>query len=511
MALDLNPLYTQIDLNGATVTLDIDELYNSYIFYGTGTLLANYTIAPSASATSNLSFSLIKTGATDLGGFDFTIFGRTLTQQEANSDLIINIIYDTIASAWVVTLVVDNTNLPSIYEGIETQATPTSGTVTFDANINKKWQQFTGSVTLVGNLTITGTATTSGQEFWIVWNSATDTNSNTLSIFGLTIDAGDALAGNFIVVAKWNGATWDSQFISSQPGLWESTGTKSVKKLGSSSTATGSYNTDLGSGNAVTGDYNTTSGNTNTIVGDYNIVQGDTNSVTGNYSTVIGDNTTTSANYATAIGYNHTVSGQYGTSLGYVNTASGLAASAIGADNTASGDYSLATGIAANAFRAGSSSHSSSNYGGATIAQHSIVECLVITTDATKTTLLLDGLAGLITIAADSVANCYVKVTGVQQGGGSGSAGTVATFNAWVTIKNIGGTTALVDSPLYMDNTGVISATPASSAQDAAASTWALDLTPDNANDALLVQVTGEASKTIYWHATVYIDEVKYV
>jgi hypothetical protein len=86
----------------------------------------------------------------------------------------------------------------------------------------------------------------------------------------------------------------------------------------------------------------------------------------------------------------------------------------------------------------------------------------------------------------------------------------VATFTAWVTIKNIGGTTALVDSPLYMDNTGTISATAASSAQDAAAATWDLDLTPDNTNDALLVRVTGEASKTIYWHATVYIDEIKY-
>ena len=510
MAQDLNTLYTQIDLNGATVTLDIDELYNSYIFYGTGTLLANYTIAPSASATSNLSFSLIKTGAIDLGGFDFTIFGRTLTQQEANSDLLINIVYDTIASAWVVTLVVDNTNLPSIYEGIETQATPTSGTVTFDANINKKWQQFTGSQTLAGNLTITATATTAGQEFWIVWNSVTDLNSNTLSIFGITIDAGDALSGNFTVVAKWNGSTWDAQFLNSQPGLWESTGVKSVKKLGATSTSSGDYNTDLGSNNTLTGDYILVVGDNNTATSNYSTAIGDNNTVNGTNSTAIGIVNTVSANYSTAIGAGNAATSLYSVALGLNNIASANQSIAIGGGNTASNNNSLATGTAAVAFRDGSNSHSSGNFAGVTIAQHSIVECLVITTDATKTTLLLDGLAGFISIAPNSVANCYVKVTGVQQGGGSGSVGTVATFNAWVTIKNIGGTTALVDSPLYMDNTGVVSATPASSAYDAAASTWALDLTPDNAINALLVQVTGEASKTIYWHATVYIDEIKY-
>ena len=511
MAINLNPLYTQIDLNGATVTLDIDELYNSYVFYGTGSLLANYTIAPSASATSNLSFTLIKTGATDLNGYTFTVFGRTLTQQEANSDLLINIIYDTINSVWVVTLVVDNTNLPSIYEGIETQATPTSGTITFDANINKKWQQFTGSVTLVGNLTITATATTAGQEFWIIWNSVTDTNSNTLSIFGLTIDAGDALSGNFTVVAKWNGSTWDAQFLNSQPGLWESTGVKSVKKLGATSTTSGDYDTDLGSGNTLTGDYILVSGDSNSVTANYSSAIGENNNVTGGWSVAGGLDNVLSGQTAAVLGYSNTASSTYAMSFGGVNISSGYASTTFGAYNEASQPYTIASGLAADAFREGQTAHSSANHAAGTIAQHSVVQCLIITTDATKTTLLLNGVSGLITIAPNSVANCYVKVTGIQQGGGSGSAGTVATFNAWVTIKNIGSTTALVGSPLYMDATGVVSATPASSAADVAASTWALDLTPDNANDALLVQVTGEASKTIYWHATVCIDEITYV
>jgi hypothetical protein len=509
MAQDLNTLYTQITLTGATTTLDIDDLYNCYVFYNTGSLSANYTIAPSTAATSNLSLTLLKTGSITLNGYDFTIFGRTLTQQEANSDLIINIIYDTIASAWVVTVILNNTNLPSIYEGIESQATPTSGTITFNANINKKWQQFTGSQTLIGNLTITATATTAGQEFWIIWNSVTDTNSNTLSIFGLTIDAGDALSGNFTVVAKWNGSSWGVQFLNSQPGLWESTGVKSVKKLGATSTSSGDYNTDLGSNNTLTGDYILVSGDSNSATANYSTAIGNTNTVSGTNSTAIGINNTVTAPFSTSIGVDNQATANYSIAMGLNNIASGIASTAIGNNNIASQSDTLATGVAANAFRTGSKSHSSGNFAGTTIAQNSIVQCLVITTDATKTTLLLDGLAGLISIAANSVANCYVKVTGIQQGGISGTVGDVVTFDAWVTIKNISGTVSLVNT-LYMDNTGTISATPAYSAANAGAVTWALDLTPDSTNDALLVEVTGEVNKTIYWHATVYIDEIKY-
>lgn len=510
MAQALNTSYTQIDLNGATATLDIDLLYNCYVFYNTGSLLANYTIAPSGSPTNTLSFNIIKTGAIDLGGFDFTIFGRTLTQQEAQSNLLITVVYDIVAAAWVVTVVLNNTNLPSIYEGIETQATPTSGTITFDANINKKWQQFTGSQTLVGNLTITATATTAGQEFWIIWNSVTDTNSNTLSIFGLTIDAGDALSGNFTVVAKWNGSTWDAQFLNSQPGLWESTGVKSVKKLGATSTSSGDYNTDLGSNNTLTGDHILVSGDSNSATANYSTAIGNTNTVGGTNSTAIGNNNTVSNNYSTAIGIDNSATAFYSIALGFDNTVSALGGVAIGVENIVSAKYSLATGWESEAFRSGSKSHSSSNFGTSLFAQNSIVQCLGTTTNATKTTLLLDLTGGYITLAANSVANCYVKVTGIQQGGISGTVGTVATFDAWCTIKNISGTVSLVDSPLYMDNTGAVTTSSVVRGSDAAASTWALDLTPDSTNDALLVQVTGQADKTIYWHATVYIDEIKY-
>lgn len=513
MPANLPILYTTINLAGATSTIDL-SLPNIYYIYETvgGNLSGNYAIQASATPTVDTVINIKKKGDVSLNGNTFTVFGVLLTEEQANKDLSITAIYNFTSASWDVFIDIDTSQLPSIYEGVETQAVPTSGTKTLLPNVNRKWQEFTGSVTLVGNYTITATGSQDGQEFWIVWSSVCDLNGNTLSIFGLTIPEGDALGGNFVVVAKYDGSAWVAKFIDGHFGIWEKgAGANSVQKLGSTSSVSGNYSTDLGDGASISDDYSTSTGDTNTISAAYCFASGQVN--------------TASANFSQALGYSNTASGLYSTAIGNTNVASALDAFAIGDSNTASGAHSFTQGIGNTASTAGAqasgygaisnrnyeSVRSSGTLGGAgTYGQTAHVRALKTTTDATKSDMLINGSSGLILIPADSVCNCTVKVTAIQQGGGSGTAGTIATFNAWVTIKNIGGTTALVDSPLYMDNTGVISVTPASSAYDAAASTWALDLTPDNANDALLIQVTGEASKTIYWSATVIIDEIKY-
>ena len=62
-------------------------------------------------------------------------------------------------------------------------------------------------------------------------------------------------------------------------------------------------------------------------------------------------------------------------------------------------------------------------------------------------------------------------------------------------IDNNAGTTALVGS-----------VTKTVIAEDTSA--WDADVTADNTNDALIITVTGENSKTIYWVATVWTVEV---
>ena len=507
-------LYTTINLSGATSSIDITLPYLLYIYETVGgNLSGNYTIQASATPTTDTIIYIQKKGNVSLNNHTFTVFGVTLTEEQANKDLSITAVYNFTSASWDVFIDIDTSQLPSIYEGVESTAVPTSGTKTLLPDVNKKWQVFTGSQTLVGNYTITGTGSQDGQEFWIIWNSTLDTNGNTLSIFGLTIPSGDAMGGNFIVVAKYNGSAWIAKFIDSHYGIWEEgAGVKSVKKLGSGSSAAGDFATDFGDSNAASGDYSITAGYSNTASAIYTEATGDGNTANAAGGIAKGTNNTAGGLYSIAVGDTNTTSGLNSVAMGATNVSSGTQSVALGSQTTASGGRSLATGYISYALLSGQKAHSSGRQGSVTgtYAQESVVQCLITTTDSTKTTLLLTGATGLLTIPANTVWNCYVKVTGVQQGGSSGSVGTVATFNAWVTIKNIAGTTALVDSPLYMDNTGTISTTNASTAQDAAASTWALDLTPDNTNDALLVQVTGEVDKTIYWHATVYIDEIKY-
>lgn len=509
----LNTKYTAIDLSGATSTLDITEGYDSYVYYGTGSLLNNYTISPSTSPSSTTQFTIVKTGNIDLNGYSLTIFGETLNQEQASSDLIITCIYDLVNAVWAVNIEINSLSLPSIIEGVETTTVPTSGTKTLLPNLNSKWQVFSGSQTLAGNYTIDGTGVQNGDEFWVIWDSQCDINGNTLSIFGITIPSGDAIGGNFIVVAKYNGSIWETKFIDGHFGLWEEgSGIKSVKKLGSSSTIVGNYSTDLGESN-------------NNPSGDFTILSGQNNTTSDNYAEATGDGNTASAAGAIAKGLNNTASGIYSIAVGDTNTVSGSEAVAIGLNNissanqsialgsqcTASASRSVATGNIAYAQRAGSKSHSSGRHSSTsgTYSQHSEVQALIITTDATQTSLLLNGSTGLITIPSDTLAHCQIQVTGVQQSGSSGTKGDSAVFTIWACIKNIGGVTSLVGTPLYLDNTGTISTTSAYNFADVAAATWDVTIVADNTNDALLIKVTGEANKTIYWHATVLMDEIK--
>jgi len=62
-------------------------------------------------------------------------------------------------------------------------------------------------------------------------------------------------------------------------------------------------------------------------------------------------------------------------------------------------------------------------------------------------------------------------------------------------IDNNAGTTALVGTPFMLDL-----------AEDTAA--WVVEAAADNTNDALIINVTGQATKTIKWVAFVHTAEV---
>jgi hypothetical protein len=110
------------------------------------------------------------------------------------------------------------------------------------------------------------------------------------------------------------------------------------------------------------------------------------------------------------------------------------------------------------------------------------------TTDATQTELFTDGSSARLTIPSDSLwffsARIAARRTDADNEG--------ASYELRGTIDNNAGTTALVGQIMkiiYGEDT----------------SAWDVTASADDTNDALLIQVTGEAAKTIDWICAVLL------
>jgi hypothetical protein len=129
--------------------------------------------------------------------------------------------------------------------------------------------------------------------------------------------------------------------------------------------------------------------------------------------------------------------------------------------------------------------------GGATILSEQ-------TTDAASTELLVGGFGGTrISVGNNTMYSFVITVTAMASAGDG--TGAVWSHRYTGVIKNIEGTTALVGS-----------VTEETIAEDGSAVSWTGAVTADDANDALTVDVTGQASHTIEWSANVELTENSY-
>jgi hypothetical protein len=113
------------------------------------------------------------------------------------------------------------------------------------------------------------------------------------------------------------------------------------------------------------------------------------------------------------------------------------------------------------------------------------------TTTNSAVTLFLDGSSTRLTIPSGKMLHATVHIVGSKSDGTA-----VASYMRQVTIKNVGGTTSLVGT---VNTIGT----------DEAAST-SIAITADDTNDALDIAVTGIASETWRWAATVQGIEIAY-
>lgn len=117
------------------------------------------------------------------------------------------------------------------------------------------------------------------------------------------------------------------------------------------------------------------------------------------------------------------------------------------------------------------------------------------TTTATPTEIYVDGVAtNRIDVATGTTYGFEIVLTAIQTAG-------TGTGSVWMhkykgAIKNIGGTTSIVGT-----------VTEETIAEDSGATNWSAAVTADDTNDALTIDVTGEASKTIEWVAKVELTE----
>tara|TARA_R110002020_G_scaffold401257_3_gene611498 strand:- start:3131 stop:4549 length:1419 start_codon:yes stop_codon:yes gene_type:complete len=226
---------------------------------------------------------------------------------------------------------------------------------------------------------------------------------------------------------------------------------------------------------------------------------GESSTASSANSVAIGDSNTSSATRSVSLGFNNTAGGITSVAIGSSNTATGTGgyvAYAFGNTNTATGIGSVALGTEAKATIKTQIAMAAGKFAAVGDAQGSTFILRSDTTDATAEALTTNNSTAAadnqIVAASDTCITFHGTITAMQNG-----AQAYAGWEIKGMLVNDGGTTSLA-----LGNVSDMAATNASS--------WAVALSADNTNNALKIQVTGEASHNIRWVANVQTAEVTY-
>jgi len=162
-----------------------------------------------------------------------------------------------------------------------------------------------------------------------------------------------------------------------------------------------------------------------------------------------------------------------------------------GANNEASADYSVVGGDSAVGDHHAQHSHAAGSFSASGDAQTSVLIARQITTDNTPTEMFLDGASERLTLSDQDSWTFRITLIARRTDADNES-------GSWIfdgAIDRNGATTALVDNPSKV-----------SLAKDNAA--WDVDVTADDVNESLKIEVTGENGKTIRWVARIELTEV---
>jgi hypothetical protein len=207
--------YTRIQITSAGISLDnttpTGQAINILAYTSAPvTLLGNVVINPSVSAGIPSSFSLRWEAILTLSTFSVVVAGVTFPQDQVNQNGTFSCYYD--GTTWTVQYFADGKDQPQAAQGVTNVPVPVGGTLTLTAGVDAAYQRLVGSpTTLTSNYTVTAgtTGIKAGSQFQIELAGGITIGANTLTVFGIIINANQALNGGVIILATFDGiSTW---------------------------------------------------------------------------------------------------------------------------------------------------------------------------------------------------------------------------------------------------------------------------------------------------------------
>ena len=428
----------------STLNLDETDLLQYYVMTTAGvSLSSSLTIAYGGAGVppTGLVGMFFFPGGVTLGVNTFTIFGYALSATEALKGAVIAVVYD--GSAFSVSV------LPAANatEWIETG--DIAALAVTDAKIASG---IDGSKVSVGSMPADRLA------------PASIINAQLAAMPALTIK-GNNTGGASTPIDLTAAQVW---VLLGGQIFTAAAGTSSFVQNGSGSTAAGNYSGAVGTSNTVSGAGSFSTGAGNTVSGARSFANGNANVSSGANSFSTGDN-----NDAT-----NTNSFAGGNS----SLASGTNSFAYGESATASGNNSFAQGEDVTADREGEFARNNVNTSALRKSANNLLQSA--TTNATPTVMFLGDSGLSFNVPTNSSVSFSALVGAVQDvGGGGGNAGDSASWHFTGVIKNVGGTTSLVNG-VNFDTTLSRTIRETGTAQSGASGTITLQASATTVTDA---------------------------
>jgi len=212
--------YSKLSLTAAGGTFNPRVFTNAYenilVESGAITLVGNVVINPTVTPDFPAAFKVRWDSIVTLSTFSVTICGSVINQDLVNQRGTFDCYYD--GAAWTVLYYADGKDQPQIERGVANINVPAGGgTRTLVAGVNKEYERLDGTVTLTSNYTISASVSgvKDGATFVVIIGGGITLNGNTLTVFGISISAFDALNGGAEVQAVYSSVsnTWRATYV----------------------------------------------------------------------------------------------------------------------------------------------------------------------------------------------------------------------------------------------------------------------------------------------------------